>query len=138
MIYGKGEINMKKIKKLLLLTACIAVVGSVTACGNRNVDGTNNSTNKETTNGATGETTNGTNTGTNAAGDQTENYKEEDNVNGATSGENYNGTTQNDNGGGVISNTADDVLEGTERAIDDITDDGTNRSNENNMNSNVK
>lgn len=118
---------MKRFKKLILLMMCVGMIGSMTACGNRNNaengadQGTPGTADDAGTNNNNGTTNNG-NSNTNGATDGTTNRD--------------NNNTMNDNNGdGVIDNAVHDVTDGIDDVADDVTgNDGVRDDNGNNNN----
>ena len=101
---------MKNLKKMILLVLCVGMIGSMTACGNKN----------DKTNGADqGTSNNGNVNGATAGTDKTKDRKDDnglldDAVDGAT-----NGIDDMVDG---VTDGVDDVMDGVTDGVDDVTD----------------
>ncbi|MCI8711022.1 MAG: hypothetical protein HFH23_01845 [Ruminococcus sp.] len=114
---------MKNLKKMILLVLCVGMIGSMTACGNKN-DKTNGADQGTSNNGNVNGATAGTdknNDGKNGAvtGGDTKDRKDDnglldDAVDGAT-----NGIDDMVDG---VTDGVDDVMDGVTDGVDDVTD----------------
>lgn len=111
---------MKQFKKLLLLCCCIGVLGSMTACGRKDTmnsatQGTTNTSEDVVDKNSNSTTGSGTNTTTNTTTHETT----EGTTNSTTKDTTMHDTTDGD---GVLGNTVNDVVDGVDNAVHDITD----------------